>query len=259
MAAPNVAFTRKMQQGMRGRDIVAHKRAICRAFPELYPWPKKGFTDYFGVYLGNAVKASCLVMNIKPRKIIDLEYHEALEKRKKRRDTSEWAFDAYSIKLAKDFYDYYQKRQVRHRIVEAGFFWYGHRTQIHYSQIRPFQKRKPPQIPTMWDCSAFVTNCYYGGGASDPNGRGFDGQGYTGTLLSHGTKISFSKIQPGDLILYGYSRGKPGFVVGSPTHVALFVGEGRILSLGSYPMGYYEYNYRGDLNCCVTYDFLEAA
>lgn len=256
--APNVPFARKMRPGDSGRDVIAHKRAISRAFPELYPWPKRGFSLLYGDIFSNAVKGSCLVMGITPRRTIDLEYHEHLERRHKRRDETEWAFDQYAIKLAKDYFDAYNKRTLRQQIVEAGFFWYKHRLTIKYDQFRPYQKCKPPQVPTMWDCSGFVTNCYYGGGASDPNGRDFDGAGYTGTLLSHGKKISVIQLKPGDLILYGYSRGKPGFPVGSPTHVSLFVGEGRVLSLGSYPMGYYEYTYRSDLNCCVTYDFLEA-
>ena len=252
--APNVAFARKMREGDSGRDIVAHKRAVSRAFPELYPWPKRGFSLLFGEYFGNAVKGSCLVMGIKPRRVIDLEYHEALERRKKRRDKTEWAFDSYSIKLAKDYYDYFNKKNIRQSIVEAGFFWYQRRMSIAYDQMRPFQKRKPPQTPTMWDCSAFVTNCYYGGGAPDPNGRGYDGQGYTGTLLSHGKVIPFSQIQTADLIMFGSSSGKPGFPVGAPTHVSLYVGGGMVLSLGSYPMGYYVHTYRSDFNCCVTYD-----
>lgn len=252
--APNVAFARKMREGDTGRDVLAHKRAVSRAFPELYPWPKRGFSNFYGEVFGNAVKGSCLVMGISPKRAIDLEYHEHLERRKKRRDKTEWAFDPYSIKLAKDYYDYYQKQEVRQRIIEAGFFWYNHRKEIDYDQFRPYQKCKPPQVPTMWDCSSFVTNCYYGGGAPDPNGRDYDGAGYTGSLLSHGKVISITQLKPGDLIMYGFSRGKPGFPVGSPTHVSLFVGGGRVLSLGSYPMGYYEYNYRSDLNCCVTYD-----
>lgn len=257
MATPNVAFTRKLRKGDQGRDVIAHKRAVSRAFPELYPWPKKGFSGYFGIHFENAVRASCVVMNIKPRKVIDLDYHEHLERRRRRRKKSEWAFDAYSIKLAKDYHDYYQQRRVRERIVEAAFFWYGRRSEIHYSQNRPYQKKKPPQVPSVWDCSSFVTNCYYASGASDPNNRNYDGSGYTGTLLSNGIKIPFSKIEPADLIMYGYTvTARPGFPVGSPTHVAIYVGEGRVLSLGSYPMGYYEYSYRS-INCCVTYDFLE--
>ncbi len=252
--APNVAFARKMREGNSGRDVLAHKRAVSRAFPEIYPWPKKGFSLFFGEYFGNAVKGSCLIMGIKPRRVIDLEYHEALERRKKRRDKTQWAFDSYSIKLAKDYYDYFNKKDVRQNIIEAGFFWYKYRMGIAYDQMRAFQKRKPPQKPTKWDCSAFATNCYYGGGAPDPNGRNYDGQGYTGTLLSHGKVIPFSKVQPADLMMYGHSSGRPGFEVGAPTHVAVYVGGGRVLSLGSYPMGYYEHDYRSDFNCCVTYD-----
>ena len=57
------------------------------------------------------------------------------------------------------------------------------------------------------DCSAFVTYCYSWAGAPDPNGLGYNGQGYTGTLLGHGTQISLSQVVPGDVVVYGPGTG----------------------------------------------------
>lgn len=100
----------------------------------------------------------------------------------------------------------------------------------------------------------FFTNCHYAGGAPDPNRLGYNGFGYTGTLLAGGKKCLQRDILPGDAIMYGYTMvARPGFPVGSPTHVALYVGNGKVLSLGSYPMGYYPYDYRS-INCFVHYD-----
>ena len=65
----------------------------------------------------------------------------------------------------------------------------------------------PPQFPIWADCSAFVTWCYWIAGADDPNGLGYNHQGYTGTLLSHGLEIPLAQVQPGDVIVYGPSTG----------------------------------------------------
>ena len=66
---------------------------------------------------------------------------------------------------------------------------------------------KPGQLPCWCDCSAFVTYCYSWAGAPDPNGQGYDGQGYTGTLLSHGTPVELGQLMPGDVVVYGSGTG----------------------------------------------------
>ena len=63
----------------------------------------------------------------------------------------------------------------------------------------------PPQFPIWADCSAFVTWCYWIAGADDPNGLGYNHQGYTGTLLSHGSHIIVPV--PGDVVVYGDTPG----------------------------------------------------
>ena len=55
MAAPNVIFPREIKQGMSGLDVVAHKRAISRARPDLYEWAE--FTPLAGDYFMDAVVA----------------------------------------------------------------------------------------------------------------------------------------------------------------------------------------------------------
>lgn len=61
--------------------------------------------------------------------------------------------------------------------------------------------------PIYGDCSAFVTACYAWAGAPDPNGLGYNGTGYTGTLLSHGVAISKEQATGGDVIVYGSGTG----------------------------------------------------
>ena len=66
----------------------------------------------------------------------------------------------------------------------------------------------PPKFPITCDCSAFVTLCYWLAGAEDPNGQGYDHEGYTGTLLSHGLVLSsVALVQAGDVIVYGPNEG----------------------------------------------------
>lgn len=247
MTPPNVPFCRTLQKGLSGDDVVAHKRAISRAFPDLYPWWKQGFSKVYGEQFADAVARAQIKMNFTATGKITKEFHDAVEKKRAENKPTEWAFDDYAIHLATKHCRIEQKT-IRQKIVDAAFFWYGHRADIRYSQYRPMQLRRPPQVPDRWDCSGFLTNCHYAGGASDPNGRGYDGLGYTGTLMSTGRKCTFDEMQPGDAIFYGYSVERPGFPKGSPTHVALYVGKGMVLSLGSYPMGYYEYDYRRDIN-----------
>jgi peptidoglycan hydrolase-like protein with peptidoglycan-binding domain len=64
-----------------------------------------------------------------------------------------------------------------------------------------------PGVPCHADCSAFVTLCYNWAGAPDPNSNGYNGQGYTGTLLAHGTPITKDQAVGGDVIVYGPGTG----------------------------------------------------
>jgi len=256
MATPKVPLCRTLQRGMTGNDVIAHKRALSHAFPDLYPWWKRGFSPQYGTAFENAVKGAQLIMKVPVTGKINKVTHDALRQRRTARHRTEWAFDDYSIHLAEVYCANHKKKNKRQLAVEAGFYWYAHRYDMDaYSQMRAFILCKPPTVPKKWDCSAMVTNCHYAAGAPDPNGRGYDGQGYTGTLIGHGHKVKFGLLEPGDFIFYGFHRGaSPAFPVGAPTHVAMYTGGGNVLSMGSYPMGFYKYNYRSDINCYVHYD-----
>lgn len=256
--SPNVPFSRTMREGMHGDDVKAVKRAISRWDPNVYAWHE--FNDYAGPFLikafvefktrnfsqiGNKTEA----FGERPWNLLETKHAEG--------KPGEWAFDARAIQLARDFYNDFTttpEERTRNAMVAAGFFWYAHKWGISYSQMRPMAMGKPPYVPPRWDCSGFVTNCFYAGGAPDPNGRGYDGQGYTGTLMGRGTVVgSITDLSPGDLIFYGYSSGNgPAFQRGDPTHVAMYVGyrDGAhmTLTLGSYPMKYVNYRYRHDIN-----------
>lgn len=95
----------------------------------------------------------------------------------------------------------------------------------HYLQKRPYPA-------TLWsfeahqgiDCSSFATLVYKEAGLPDPNNSGYNGSGYTGTLVAHG--MSVATPQPGDLIFYGGTRIVPG-------HVGVYVGSQKVVEIGS--------------------------
>lgn len=72
---------------------------------------------------------------------------------------------------------------------------------IRYAQARPMPLL--PTLPLTTDCSGFATLCYFLAGCPDPNGAGYDGSGYTGTLLSNGKHVTKTQARPGDLVFFG--------------------------------------------------------
>lgn len=92
----------------------------------------------------------------------------------------------------------------------AQYHWaVNNQPSIHYAQIRPhpLQKWKSHTTPLTTDCSGAVTCAAFAAGLPDPNGRGYDGQGFTGTLLDHLQHISRAIIRPGDLCVFGGGDG----------------------------------------------------
>jgi hypothetical protein len=67
------------------------------------------------------------------------------------------------------------------------------------------------------DCSGLATCCYKRAGAPDPNANGYDGAGFTGTMLATLPAIPLSSARPGDLAVFGAFPGK---------HVVVIVGTG---------------------------------
>lgn len=108
-----------------------------------------------------------------------------------------------------------RSKAIRSKIVEVAHWGVAHEPAIHYAQIRPIPVHvRPLSLPLTTDCSGFVTLCYLWGGARDPNGNGYDGTGFTGTLLQHGRLIrDIRYAQPGDLIVYGPAPGHHVVVV----------------------------------------------
>ncbi len=81
------------------------------------------------------------------------------------------------------------------------------------------------------DCSGFVLSVYKKFGVTLPH--------YSGSQANSGTKISFSEIQPGDLIFYANSSG-------TINHVAIYIGNEQVIHASSPKTGIKisKYNYR---------------
>jgi hypothetical protein len=81
----------------------------------------------------------------------------------------------------------------------------------HYSQNRPMSHLGvAPESGGTCDCSGHSTGAYFwakkvtGVAVPDPNGCGYNGSGYTGTLIDN-PKVTSGKYQVGDLAIYGDS------------------------------------------------------
>lgn len=103
-----------------------------------------------------------------------------------------------------------KKTDGRQAVVAWGRWLLDQRAHIHYGEVRPIPYHKPitHAFPITIDCSGFVSLCYYLAGVTkDPNGQNYDGQGYTGTLLAHGTPIKPAAAKPGDVVVWGPGTG----------------------------------------------------
>lgn len=116
-------------------------------------------------------------------------------------------------------------RDRRAQIVGKARWGAAHEPQIHYREIRPMPLTD--KLPLTTDCSGFVTLTYFLAGAPDPNGLGYNGSGYTGTLLSHGRHITLAEVKPGDVIVYGPGTGWHTALIVEGGHDPLTVSHGR--------------------------------
>lgn len=130
-----------------------------------------------------------------------------------------------------------KRYNARQRAVRAAYITYTHRGVVHYTQgglrwqaIRLRAHAKQGDYPRWADCSAFVTWCYWDAthiyNLSDfVNGASWRA-GYTGTMTRHGIVVTTNRLISGDAIFYGGTWTRPH-------HVAIYVGNQRVISHGS--------------------------
>lgn len=137
---------------------------------------------------------------------------------------------------------------VRQHIRSWGEWYVQNRNHISYAQTRPYPKT--PHLPIRTDCSGSATHILYMSDCPhDPHERGWDGQGFTGTMYQNGHRISLSsKLLPGDCVFYGNQGG------GVPSHVVIVIGPGdRAMTFGHWPpmfvniSSYWRSNVRSDV------------
>jgi hypothetical protein len=106
----------------------------------------------------------------------------------------------------------------RSGILENAKWGVTNTAQIHYQQSRPIDGTgNRDKLPLNTDCSGFATLCYEWAGAPDPNGSGFNGFGFTGTILGHCRHVPKSDANAGDLVVFGVYPG---------THVVILIEDG---------------------------------
>ncbi len=141
-------------------------------------------------------------------------------------------FDAYALSLLHTTPEPTQReKQIA---IQLGWHnaLYNRRMSVAYSQIRPSQLREAFQISRA-DCSGSVA----GGCAWARILPAVDWR-YTNTWVQISLGRSVGEIalaKPGDVILYG-----------SPSHEALYLGNGIVWSFGSYPIKILPHDYRHD-------------
>ena len=114
---------------------------------------------------------------------------------------------------------------LRRKIVAAARWGIAHEPRIHYGEIRPIPLGTT--LPLTTDCSGFVTICFYVADAPDPNGLGYSGQGYTGTLLDHLQAIERADAARGDIVVWGAYPGRHCAIVLEPGVDPLLASHGR--------------------------------
>lgn len=247
-----------------GPDVVAFKRTVSR----LGRWPWKTFDDLYG--RGFALGDSPNVIDsgvagvqrqegIQPTGQLGDGVYQALRRAlipAGKPHAGEYGMDATAIRLLNEAAQALAAPPATIADVRAELAAYcrdslANAGRIHYEQVRPIGcLGVAPSSGFTTDCSGHATCCFYwprkvtGVAVPDPNHRGYDGYGYTGTLIANPTATL--PYQIGDLALYGPSRSSTSHVV-----TCYESGDGsssRWLSHGSEEAPYaVELHYRGDL------------
>lgn len=234
-----VPLRRPLKSGMRGKDVIATKRALSHA--GYMRWPKK-WTLLAGPFWSKAVKKFKQQHGLPANSVYDLPTHRKL--------VSLGHFDRYGALLMGQAPRPADQThmQARDRLEAIALYGYHNRDRIYYTQSAARMSIVRWHLGFPWfnytrrqlgeDCSSFDTGVFYSAKLPDPNHLGYRGWGYTGTLAEHG--VQTVHVQRGDLAFYGRSPFR---------HVAMHVGyHQRAVSHGSNagPLLVSTFRYRSD-------------
>lgn len=127
------------------------------------------------------------------------------------------------------------EQKARATVVAIGMRYHHFRQRIRYSQARPTQLRWP-KFTTQLDCSGLVAACMHHAKVMPAVDWRWTN---TWVQIKLGRPVTLKQARPGDVVFYGTSAS-------NPTHEALYLGDGKVLSNGHYPMGVYPVDYRPD-------------
>jgi len=216
-----VPYVRQLRsKNQKGDDVLAIRRALAQAgFLKWRDWEPRD--EIYNDSLKTAVRKFQKKHSLKVDGVYGPVTHKRLVGFRR--------FDAYGAMLMQRAKKARAPKSEGKRrvIVATAMFGYYHRDEMHYMPVRPMEDMNPPpNINSSLDCSEYATWCYKAAGAPDPNGYGYSGWGYTGSMIEHGKETGSPK--PGDLVIYGTSRW-------NTTHVAIYIGHGKVASMGSDP------------------------
>lgn len=252
----SVQLSRPLHNGMRGDDVLALKRALHHA--GVYPGNPKKFTHTFGDSTAKALRSWQRQYNRRHPKakrklavtgVYNPVTHMTLTRARNYDQYGAWLMSQFSPPgVLSDL-------QAQRKLVSLATYLISRSNMVHYSQEIEGSRRRmaivrdklhlPPLTHEIYeDCSSSVTGLYWLCHLPDPNNRGYDGYGYTGTQVANGQQIALTpgawKI--GDLLIYGPS-------IWDTHHVAMLISRGGSCFSHGQEAGPLNvpWNYRGDL------------
>lgn len=229
-------LTRTLHVGSTGDDVRAIKRTIARYLKNgklktLADQPLAVQRTYGPFFAVDVVKAR-VKAGFDKRPIVGPTFFDYL--------ADKGAPDALAVDLLNQYRALTEVSDGQ-RVANTALWYFKNSAGIKYSQARPIptisKNLRPPRTPGWLDCSGLAISCYWANSLEQKLGNANAlGYGNTWSLANYGTAIRADQLKPGDLVFYG-----------NCSHVAVYVGDGMVVSHGSYPMRHVNYRYRHDL------------
>lgn len=207
------------KQGDRGLHVKALKRSLSRAGHGT--WIGAKFTGLMGPFATRSLNAFKRSYGLPGNGVYDRAAHEKLA----------GFYDAYSIRylLNAQVVKPTQDQLRRNAFLAELMYLYNRRTILSYTQKRAFDTRKPP---SGLDCSSSGEWAAKWSGLKSLSGFTGFGYGNTDSQIArfrrlNAMRTTIAAAEQGDPVYYGRN--------GDPSHVAFWVGDGRVWSFGAYP------------------------